>query len=198
MVFWTVSSARLTSSIQPIDYRSLPEIRGKHQRVNKIVYIYDMNPIQRKYKGIHPGRIIGRELKKRSIKQGPFAISIGEYPQTLNAITKGRRRLNTSIAMKIEEKLGLEEGSLVLFQAYFDIEEEKRRRSKHPDFSILRKALFWDTDVENIDWEKKYKAVIRRVIERGNEDERKEMIRFYGPTKFNSVANSINPSYEAC
>ena len=60
-----------------------------------------------KYKGIHPGIVLNRELKKRSIKQRPFAMAINEHPQTLNAITKGKRNLNTALALKIEKKLGL-------------------------------------------------------------------------------------------
>ena len=37
-----------------------------------------------KYKGIHPGIVLEREFKKRSLKQRPFAIAINEHPQTLN------------------------------------------------------------------------------------------------------------------
>ncbi|MBW8200280.1 hypothetical protein [Flagellimonas abyssi] len=44
-----------------------------------------------KYKGIHQGLILERELKKKSLKQRPFALSINEHPQTINAIVKGRR-----------------------------------------------------------------------------------------------------------
>lgn len=36
-----------------------------------------------KYKGIHPGVVLDRELKKRSIKQRPFALSINEHPKLL-------------------------------------------------------------------------------------------------------------------
>lgn len=70
-----------------------------------------MNIYIEKYKGIHPGIILEREFKKRGLQQRPFALSIGEHPQTLNAITKGKRKLNTALALKIEEKLGLEEGA---------------------------------------------------------------------------------------
>ena len=146
-----------------------------------------------KYKGIHPGRVLKRELKKRSLKQRPFALSIGEHPQTLNAITNERRDLNTSLALKIEDKLGLEEGSLVLLQAFYDIEKEKaRQHTKTPDFSILRKYLFWDTDIKKIDWQRQYKAVIRRVLERGNAQEKEEISRFYGNKKIAQVANTMN------
>ena len=147
----------------------------------------------KKYRGIHPGHVLARELKKRSLKQRPFALSIGEHPQTLNAITKGRRGLNTALALKIEEKLGLEEGSLVLLQAFCEIKKEKEgRRSRTPDFSILRKSLFWDTNIESIDWDRQYKAVIRRVLERGNAEEREEISRFYGDGKVASVVKSLN------
>ncbi|MER3373399.1 MAG: helix-turn-helix domain-containing protein [Allomuricauda sp.] len=96
-----------------------------------------------KYKGTHPGRVLERELKKRSLKQRPFALFIGEHPQTLNAITKGKRRLGTALALKIEAKLGLEEGSLVLLQAFYEIEKAKEGQpSRTPDFSVLRKSLF--------------------------------------------------------
>lgn len=144
-----------------------------------------------KYKGIHPGRVLERELKKRSIKQRPFALAIGEHPQTLNAIIKEKRDLNTALALKIEDRLGLKEGSLVLLQAFFDIKKEKEGQgTKTPDFSILRKSLFWDTDVKDIDWDRQYKAVIRRILERGNAKEKKEITRFYGAKKVASVSNT--------
>lgn len=145
-----------------------------------------------KYKGIHPGIILDREFKKRALQQRPFALSIGEHPQTLNTITKGKRRLNTALALKIEEKLGFEEGTLVLLQTYFDINEEKSKLKQiSPNLSKLRKSLFWDTDINTIDWSKQYKAVIQRIFERGNETERKEIIRFYGQEKIKN-ALSIN------
>lgn len=53
-------------------------------------------------KGIHPGFILERELKVRHLHKGPFAISLQEYPQTISAITKGKRKMNTSLALKIE------------------------------------------------------------------------------------------------
>ncbi|WP_072315627.1 helix-turn-helix transcriptional regulator [Sinomicrobium oceani] len=145
-----------------------------------------------KYKGIHPGIVLKRELKKRSLKQRPFAMAIQEHPQTLNAIIRGERKLNTALALKIEEKLGLEEGTLAILQTYYDIRKEKEKRpSITPDLSLLRKPLFWDTDINRIDWQKQYKAVIRRVFERGNETEKNEIRRFYGAKKVNAVLKSI-------
>jgi plasmid maintenance system antidote protein VapI len=63
-------------------------------------------------KGIHPGLILERELKKRKLSKGQFALSISEYPQTLSAIISGKRGMNIGLAMRIEEALGMEEGFL--------------------------------------------------------------------------------------
>jgi len=137
-----------------------------------------------KYKGIHPGIVLDRELKKRSIKQRPFALSLKEHPQTFNAITKGKRGISTALTLKIEQKFGLEEGTLVLLQAYYEIQKIKEKEIQNtPDLKILNKALFWDTDIQKINWEKQYKAIIQRVFERGTEEEKDEIIRFYGVEK---------------
>lgn len=132
-------------------------------------------------KGIHPGLILDRVLKKRHLHKGPFALSLKEYPQTLVSITKGKRKMNAKLAIKIEKALEIEEGYFMTLQVYHDIAEIKRKQSRlHPDFGKLRKVIFWDTKMENIDWEKQKNAVIKRVFERGNETEKNEIIRFYG------------------
>ncbi len=137
-----------------------------------------------KYKGIHPGIVLDRELKKRSIKQRPFALSLKEHPQTFNAISKGKRGISTALALKIEQKLELEEGTLVILQAYYEIQKIKEKEIQNtPDLNILNKALFWDADIQKINWEKQYKAVIQRVFERGTEEDKDEIIRFYGVEK---------------
>ncbi|KVV16429.1 helix-turn-helix domain-containing protein [Flavobacterium sp. TAB 87] len=123
-----------------------------------------MNSLIQKCKGIHPGIVLERLLNKKAISQRAFALSIGEHPQTLNTITKGRRRLNIALVLKIEEKLNLEEGSLPLLQTYYDIKEQKSKSKQNtPDLKLLRKVLFWDTDFDKIDWQEQSTAVIIRV-----------------------------------
>ena len=132
-------------------------------------------------KGIHPGFVLERELKKRQIRKGSFALQIQEYPQTLSTITKGRRDMNIGLALKIEHVLGIEEGFFMILQVYYDIEQEKKKQnSSKPNLSIIRSILFWDTKMEKIDWQKQKKTIIKRIFERGNEIEKKEITRFYG------------------
>jgi plasmid maintenance system antidote protein VapI len=145
-------------------------------------------------KGIHPGFVLERELQKRRLGKGQFAISVGEFPQTLTSITKGKRRMNTSLSMKIEKMLSMEEGYFMILQVYYDIEQEKKKtrqdsKNDKPDVSLLRKILFWDTDINKIDWQKQKKAVVKRIFERGNEDEKNEIKRFYGSQTVNEILN---------
>ena len=150
-----------------------------------------MSSLIDKYKGIHPGIILERLLTKNGISQRPFASSIDEYPQTINAISKGRRKLNTPLTLKIEKKLNLEEGTLALLQTYFDIKEEKNKVEKNtPNLNLLRKSLFWDTDISKIDWQQQSAAVIKRVFEGGNDIEKEEIKRLYKSAKIKEALSS--------
>ncbi|WP_025144538.1 transcriptional regulator [Pedobacter jeongneungensis] len=153
-----------------------------------------MEKLISKFKGIHPGIILERELKRKGFKKGPFALSLNEYPQTLNDITKGKRGITASLSIKLDQSLGLEEGTMFLLQAYYEIQKEKDKKTSNdkPDFSIIRQILFWDTEFEKINWQKQYQAVIKRVMERGNDDEKDEIIRFYGKQKVDEVKMTNN------
>lgn len=146
-----------------------------------------------RFKGIHPGLILERELNKRAIKPSPFALSVDTHRQIFNAILKGKRGIPIPLSLKVDQALGLEEGTFALLQTFYDIEKAKENElSKiHPDWNIIRKILFWDTDIHKIDWQKQYKAVIQRVFERGNDEEKKEIERFYGLDRIQEVLASI-------
>ena len=140
-----------------------------------------MHLIQTNTKGIHPGLFLAHELNKRHLLKGPFSKSINEYPQTIGSITKGKRSMNTRLALKIENALGLEEGTLMTMQVFYDIRELKKKQDKaHPEIKKFRPVLFWDTNMDRIDWVRQKTAIISRVFERGNEAEKEEITRFYG------------------
>jgi antitoxin HigA-1 len=141
-------------------------------------------------KGIHPGLILDMELKERHFAKGKFALSLQEYPQTIVSITKGKRRMNTGLALKIEKALDLEEGYLMIMQVYYDIEQLRSKQNiDKPNLSKLRSVLFWDTSIEKIDWQKQKKAVIKRVFERGNDIEKNEITLFYGEQIIQEILN---------
>ncbi|WP_158798627.1 plasmid maintenance system antidote protein [Pedobacter sp. L105] len=149
-------------------------------------------------KGIHPGVFLERELKKRNLSKGRFALSVNEYPQTIGAITNEKRAMNTALSLKIEEALGLEEGTLMTLQVFYDIKKEKQKNKicNGPDISLIRPSLFWDTPIAKIDWDNQKKSVIRRIFERGNEQEKQEIVRFYGNDIVSDIIGQLSPDQQ--
>lgn len=132
-------------------------------------------------KGIHPGKFIERELKKKNLTQRALAEETGIPYQTVNAIIAGRRNLTTEQALKIDSSLNLEEGFLAILQTHYYIKQcrEKELANLFPGHPHIRRILFWDTDFDKINWGKYKDAVIKRVLERGNKEEIDEIKRFY-------------------
>ena len=140
-------------------------------------------------KGIHPGKYLERKLEENKLNKRQFAFSVHEHPQTLGSIIHGKRRMNVELSLQIEEKLNIEQGFLMTLQVFYDIKQVLKNKSEKPNLTKFNKALFWDTDFENIDWELQKKAVINRVFTRGNEEEKEEIIRFYGIEVVNKMMN---------
>lgn len=136
-----------------------------------------------KIKGVPPRAILQREINKRGLNQKKLAETVGEHPQTLSAILKGRRKIPLTLSLKLEKELGLEEGTLFILQVYSEIERLKVTNSEKPNLNIITRGLFWDTDVNKIDWTKHSDFIIRRTFERGNSQEKDEILRFYGSEK---------------
>ena len=99
--------------------------------------------------------------------------------------------MNTPLAMKIEQELGLEEGYFMTLQVFYEIREEKKKKNDHPDISKLRRVLFWDTSFEKIDWQQHRRFVIERVFDRGNDIEKEEITHFYGKKLVDKIVADI-------
>ena len=151
--------------------------------------------IYEKYRGISPGAVIGRELKKKGLRQNAFAAAVGIPPQTLNAIIKGSRKLTPEMALKIDYGFGFEESTMAVLQAFYETRVAKQISglAPHPNFPRLRRVLFWDTDFDKIDWLDQKTAVIHRVYERGNEEEKDEIERFYGRKEIDAALAEKRP-----
>lgn len=143
-----------------------------------------MNLTIEKIKGIPPSAFLQREIKSLDINQKKLAMKIGEYPQTLNAVLNGKRKITIHLALKLEKELGLPEGFISILQTYHEIKQEKSKQiQQKPDLSIITRGLFWEYDLEKMDWLKYANFIIERTFERGNEAEKKEILRFYGEEK---------------
>lgn len=139
-----------------------------------------MLPELHKIKGIHPGAILKRELKQRGVKSNELAITLGEHKQTISAILNEKRGINAKLSIKIGEALGIDDDYFMILQAVYEVSEANKTKLFRPNLENIRKVLFWDTNFEELDWNKNRKAIIKRIFERGNDPEIKEIISFYG------------------
>lgn len=142
-------------------------------------------------KGVHPGKIIERELLKTNTSKRQFALSVGEYPQTLGSIINGKRSMNLDLSLKIEQKLNFDEGFLMTLQVFHDIKLSKRDVNYKPNLSKLNKITFWDTTFEQIDWRLMKRAIIQRVFSYGTDVEQEEIRQFYGKNEVDKMLLTI-------
>lgn len=145
---------------------------------------------------------LARLRRKLSLEQ--VAERAGISRPTLSALEKGSPGVSVGVLIQVLFALGLEKDILQLAkddipgrklqdaQLLTKQRQLKRNANAHPDFSIIRPALFWDTKLESISWQKQKKAVIKRVFERGNEQEKAEIIRYYGKKEVDNILRPIS------
>lgn len=140
-----------------------------------------MNDLLNIIKGIQPGKFIEREINKRNINQRTLAHETNIPYQTINAIISGKRSITIDQASKLDKTLGHFDGFFALLQTHYEIKKHKDKEleSIYSESPHIRKSLFWDVDFNNINWAKYKKAVIERVMERGNQEEKDEIKRYY-------------------
>ncbi|MGQ1788130.1 MULTISPECIES: HigA family addiction module antitoxin [unclassified Saccharicrinis] len=156
-----------------------------------------MLPDINKIKGIHPGAILKREIKKRGLKNKDLALMVDEHAQTISAILKEKRSINPKLSIRLGKQLGVEEDYFMLLQASYDVKKAYQETSNKlfPNPKSIRKAIFWDTDFDKIDWLKNKRAIIKRIFERGNELEINEILNFYGTKEVRNEIRNIGSSY---
>lgn len=161
-----------------------------------------MLPDLAKIKGIHPGAVLKREIKQRGLKNKELAILVNEHAQTICAITKERRNITPLLSIKLGKSFNIGYDYFMLLQTYYDLKKAQSKsigKELKPDLKKIRKALFWDTAIEEIDWQKYKRAVIKRIFERGNEQEINVIMDFYGKeivkSELDEIKDSLFPAF---
>ena len=80
-------------------------------------------------KGIHPGKVIERDLNKKHLTQRALAKATGVPFQTINVIISGRRNITLETALNIEKILGYDEGFLLVLQEFHNISVYKEKEN---------------------------------------------------------------------
>lgn len=155
-----------------------------------------MLPELAKIKGVHPGAILRRELNIRSVKASELASTIDEHKQTISAILNKRRDINPMLSIKLSRYFNVDDDYFMLLQASYDVKKVSNSEKKNsPNLNNIRNVIFWDTSIDKVDWDKNRKAIIKRILERGNAIEINEIISFYGRETIINIIKSINKSH---
>lgn len=155
-----------------------------------------MLPELAKIKGVHPGAILRRELNIRSVKASELASTIDEHKQTISAILNKRRDINPKLSIKLSRYFNVDDDYFMLLQASYDVKKVSNSEKKNsPNLNNIRNVIFWDTSIDKVDWDKNRKAIIKRILERGNAIEINEIISFYGRETIINIIKSINKSH---
>ncbi len=132
------------------------------------------------YKGIAPGKVLSNELKRQGMSQRKLALETGEHYQTISAIIAGRRRIPLALCVKLDSILHFDEGFFAVIQTYYEVGKIKEdEMHAYGEIPSIRPVVFWDTDIDKLDWKSNKQFIIKRVSERGNESEISAVRRYY-------------------
>lgn len=146
------------------------------------------------------GAVLNRIMTKEGISQSQLAERSGIVRQRICDYLANRRRITVEASLNLEKALRIGiEGFFYRIQANHDIYTciKKQAESHHPNLECYRKALFWDTTIESMEWDKNKEWIVRRVFEYGSEEEILETIRFYGKEKVYQLLSEITDERKA-
>lgn len=86
----------------------------------------------------HPGELIKDELEANNLTQAKLADNIGVRPSLLNEIIKGKRGVNTEMALLIEAALNIPADLLLNLQSDYNMQKAKSDTSFMNRLSTIR------------------------------------------------------------
>lgn len=97
---------------------------------------------------IHPGFILGQELKARKLTQKIFANQIAMQQSHLSEIIKGKRNITEQIAVRLEEALSIPADIWMKLQAEYDFKQKTERlanvRDREADVELTEYNVIYD------------------------------------------------------
>lgn len=87
----------------------------------------------------HPGELIKDELEVNHLSQARLAESIGTSPSLINEIIKGKRSVNTEMALLIEAALNIPADLLLNLQTAYNMQTAKSDALFMKRLSSIRK-----------------------------------------------------------
>ncbi len=87
----------------------------------------------------HPGELVKDELEALKLPQARLAERIGVSPSLINEIIKGKRNINTEMALLLEAALGTPAELLLNLQSAYNMQKAKADTSLMKRLASIRK-----------------------------------------------------------
>jgi len=89
---------------------------------------------------VHPGEMLGDELRARGMSQRKFAELIGCSYSFLNEVIKGKRAISTEMALKIEAATGIKAYIWIRLQSAYNMQSAKSDNKLRSVLEKIRSA----------------------------------------------------------
>jgi addiction module HigA family antidote len=89
----------------------------------------------------HPGQLLRDELEERKLTQAKLAEQIGVSPSLINEVIKGKRAVNTELALLLEAALGIDSHMWLNLQSDYNMQVAKSDASLMSRLEQIRKSV---------------------------------------------------------
>lgn len=93
---------------------------------------------------VHPGEILGEELKERGLSQKAFAAQIGMSPSHLSELIHGKLTVTMAIADKLEQGLGIDSKFWTNLQTEYNYKAKELAKNEQDDSPVTLKVSIED------------------------------------------------------
>ena len=139
-----------------------------------------------RYKDIPLGLIIKKDLRKRNMSQKSLAQLIGMSYSSLNKALNGHSNFSVEQATAIDSFFGYEEAFIFRLQMVASTKITKIKENSiicKDKIPYIRPCVFWDTDMQSLDWIRHRNFIEQRVVTYGNQEEKTAIANFYASLK---------------
>lgn len=96
--------------------------------MNNYVVIYSKGEQVKTNIALHPGKVLGKELKLRGIRPNVFAKISGMRSRNLDALLQGNIHITADVALKLERLLNIPAEFWMHIQVYYDLYVERNKK----------------------------------------------------------------------
>lgn len=147
-----------------------------------------------KYHSLDVGSVLKYIMTNKGVTGRQLAQITGILPQRICDFVNNRRRISALVSLQLEKALDIDhQGYFLYIQSNNDIYKAARQlQHPVPDLSKIKKYIFWDSDIEKINWEADRRKVVQRIFEYGDQDAIEEIKRFYGKETVVSILSDMD------